>query len=533
MDTLFDKNSPKHSNHRHSSKCEYCCSAIKPNLKLDEIDITLLRYFLVTYFEQEFWHICLNGGVSFKDFLNTNKHDIFHLVLLNTPCCLCFENPEYKIAVATGKDISKHQWGIMFSTPNPHYIHNKTCLDDKNPCSVTAATGIRPSSLDIRTRITLLSKFCIMMEHTDKLVQARNTVFAHAIKGELYDEDFIKLWNEIENSIIYLSQITSTDLERTRSILELREKSLEESMCLEIQCLALRQTKGDETVIEEIRKNAQQTVESVEAKIDVKLQEVQLILETNIKNMVGKALSEYSACSGQSDVPYCSKKHANILKVLAALVRRGISKFIITIRTYKIEDAADEIIKCHKLFSNGAIINLNGEFSLSTTEKENILQLHAIKHKINICKTYNTKTLGSKILHYNEFENIIGTDPYLGFPEACHLFCSCDNLFAMGCKFFSSPSEKLLDEIRELRITGYDHVDVALQYCVLTSLMLDTVCKISIGIRKGIIPRESHESLNNLSNINCSMIEFIYRLLYKKEIIVTTNDIHDICNKNM
>ncbi|CAG2244833.1 unnamed protein product [Mytilus edulis] len=532
-------------------------------------------------------------------------------MLLKTPCCLCIENPEYKIAVATGKDISKHQLGIMFSTPNPHCNHSKICVDDKNPCSVTAATGIRPSSLDIRTRITLLSKFCIMMEHTDKLVQARNTVFAHAIKGELYDEDFIKLWNEIENSIIYLSQITSTDLERTRSILELREKALEESMCLEIQCLALRQTKGDETVIEEIRKNAQQTVESVEARIDVKLQEVQsqiTILETNIKDIVRKALSEYSACSdtvrniientkmeieehdaddtyvktsavtaatdllrtknlliiigkagigksstalaiasafhargnsnnkdflGQSDGQYCSKKHADILDVLAPHVHRGISKFIFTTRSYKIEDAADEIIKCHKLFSNGAIINLNGEFSLSTTEKENILQLHAIKHKINICKKYNTKTLQSKILHYNEFENIIGTDPYLGFPEACHLFCSCDNLFAMGCKFFSSPSEKLLDEIRELRITGYDHVDVALQYCVLTSLMLDTVCKISIGIRKGIIPRESHESLNNLSNINCSMIEFIYRLLYKKEIIVTTNDIHDICNKNM
>lgn len=234
---------------------------------------------------------------------------------------------------------------------------------------------------------------------------------------------------------------------------------------------------------------------------------------------------------GQSDLQYCSKKHANILDVLAPHVHHGISKFIITTRTYKILDAADEIIKCHKLFSNCAIINLNGEFSLSTTEKENILKLHAIKHKINICKKYNTKTLGSKILHYNEFENIIGTDPYLGFPEACHLFCSFDNLFAMGYKFFSSPSEKLLDEIRELRITGYDQVDVALQYCVLTSLMLDNVCKISIGIRKGIIPCESHESLNNLLNINCSMIEFLYRLLYKKEITVTTNDVHDICNK--
>ncbi|CAC5359850.1 unnamed protein product [Mytilus coruscus] len=135
------------------------------------------------------------------------------------------------------------------------------------------------------------------MEHTDQLVQARNTVFAHAIKGELSDKYFRKLWNEIENSVLYLSQITSTDLERTRSILELREKSLEESMCLEIQCLALRQTKGDETVIEEIREKAQQTVESVEALIDVKLEEIQsqiTILETKIKDIVGKALSEYS-----------------------------------------------------------------------------------------------------------------------------------------------------------------------------------------------------------------------------------------------
>ncbi|CAC5359848.1 unnamed protein product [Mytilus coruscus] len=50
-------------------------------------------------------------------------------------------------------------------------------------------------------------------------------------------------------------------------------------------------------------------------------------------------------------------------------------------------------------------------------------------------------------------------------------------------------------------------------------------------MRKGIICRGSHESLNNLLNLNCSMIEFLYQLLYSKEIRITTNDLHDICNQ--
>ncbi|CAG2213486.1 unnamed protein product [Mytilus edulis] len=116
METLFDNNCPKLPCHKHSSKCDYCCSTVKQDLKLKDIDITLLRFFLVTYFEEELWQDCLTDVVSFQEFLNKNKHDIFHLVQLKTKCCLCMENPNYTVMVGARKDkLTNHQWKTMFS----------------------------------------------------------------------------------------------------------------------------------------------------------------------------------------------------------------------------------------------------------------------------------------------------------------------------------------------------------------------------------------------------------------------------------
>ncbi|XP_052076914.1 uncharacterized protein LOC127714937 isoform X2 [Mytilus californianus] len=282
MDTLFETNGPKLLCHKPSSKCEYCCSTVKQNLQINDLDITLLNFFLVTYFEEEFWRNCLTDGLSFHDFLNINKHDIFHLVQLNVPCCLCMNNPDYTVMVATGKDrLNDVEWEAMFATTDQYSAHSKTCVDHRNPCSVSATIGINPSSLNGRARMTILSKFCIMMKHIDQLVHARNTVFAHAIKGELTDDNFREFWVEIENSILYLAKITNTDLELTQRILELREFSPKEAIYLEMQCLALRQVQKDEQVIQESR-NIQGTVESLAEKIDARLQEIQLQI-TNSK----------------------------------------------------------------------------------------------------------------------------------------------------------------------------------------------------------------------------------------------------------
>lgn len=254
MERLFDKNEPKLQNHKSTSKCEYCCSTVKSTLQIKHIDITLLRFFLVAYFEEEFWQSCFLNGMLFHDFLNTNKHDIFHLLQLNTLCCLCIDNPGYAIMVASEKDrLNRIQWEKMFHTsglPCSQHKNNFSNGYTLNPCSVSATKGLRHSDLDGRARMIILTKFSTMMMHIDVLVNARNTVFAHAIKGELSDEEFRQLWIEIEKSIIYISNITNTAESRKLCILELRERSPGESLCLELQCLILKQMHGDELVLE-------------------------------------------------------------------------------------------------------------------------------------------------------------------------------------------------------------------------------------------------------------------------------------------
>lgn len=251
MDTLFETNGPKLLCHKPISKCEYCCSDVKQNLQINDLDITLLKFFLVTYFEEEFWKNCLTDGLSFHEFLNNNKHDIFHLVQSNVPCCLCMKNPDYTVIVATGKDrLNTVQWEAMFATTDQYSAHNETCVAYRNPCSVSATIGFNLLSLNDRARMTILSKFCIMMNHVDQLVHARNTVYAHAIKGEITDDNFRGFWDEIENSILYLAKITNIELEITQRILELREFPPKETMCLEMQSLALQQVQKDEQVIQ-------------------------------------------------------------------------------------------------------------------------------------------------------------------------------------------------------------------------------------------------------------------------------------------
>ncbi|XP_063416231.1 uncharacterized protein LOC134697874 [Mytilus trossulus] len=494
-----------------------------------------------------------------------------------------------------------------------------------NPCSVSATKGIHHSNLNSSVQMTLLSKFCDLMKYIDKLVNARNTVFAHTTKGELSDEDFRQLWNEIENSIVFLSKTTGTDIIQTRRILELREEPLEEFSCLEVQCLILRQMHEDEQIIRECHQ-IQGTVKLMKEDIAVKLQQIELqivdfksFLRYNIQRELSEQLGEYSDISrnlidnsgreikfhnndktyvktsaviaaievldrenmliligragsgkssaaleiasifqnkgyivmnleqhlakdfktyflstnkqfiiledlfGKSHISYNEDIHSHLLDAVRPHVTSGQSKFIITLRSNKLEDF-DKIVTNHQLLSEASIININGNFSLSTLEKKAMLINHSNHHG-------HFRSRKAKMLEDVEIQNIIKTNPYLGFPEACRLFCSFETFFAMGHKFFTSPTKELQSEIRRLKRSGYDKTDAALQYCVLVSLMLDRACEGSFGRSKGIITREHYESFTDHKNVNTSVIVYLYQSLFNKEITVTTYDVLEMCEE--
>ncbi|VDI29793.1 Hypothetical predicted protein [Mytilus galloprovincialis] len=614
MEKLFDIKNPKLSGHKYSSKCEYCCSIVKSTLQIQDIDITLLRFILVTYFEEEFWQSCFTSGMLFHDYLNTHKHDIFHLLQLNTPCCLCLAHPGYTTMVLTEKDrLNRTQWETMFNTSElPCTQHRNNCPNGKplKPCSVSATKGIRPSDLDGRARMIILSKFCAMMRHIDVLVNARNTAYAHAVKGELSDKDFKRLWLEIVDAIVYISKDTGTHISRSQSILELLENSQDKCACIQEQCLELEKMKDDNNVLQECRK-LYDTVGLIKDEISTKLQQIELQIKDfestltdvikgdflmqlkeysdnsrkeielheqdeiyvktasistvteqldrkNIVILIGRAgigksttalqiasifqqkgytamklehnlaqnfktyfvsknkqLIIFEDLFGRANVRYNEDMHSNLLDVLKPHIYKGISKFIITVRSYNFTDI-DEIVAHHKILSEAAVVSLNGNFGLSTMEKEKVLTSHA--------KHYGLK------IDWFQMQKIIKTDPYLGFPQACHLFCSCKNFYDMGYKFFTSPTEELQKEIRHLKRLGNNDIDSALQYCVLVSLMFDTASENRFGTEISEVIGKDYDKLNCFKNVNVSIIAFLYYSLFKTKVTITTDDLKDICN---
>lgn len=229
-----------------------------------------------------------------------------------------------------------------------------------------------------------------------------------------------------------------------------------------------------------------------------------------------KQLIIFEDVFGKSDVKYDEDLHANFLNVLEPHIHNGINKFIITIRSYKVKDI-DQIMQSHKVLSKAVSVNLNGHSSLQKSEKKDILTVIAKHYRLDI--------------GYTEIQKIIKTDPYLGYPEACRLFCSIDNFRKLGHKFFSSPSEELKREISTFKQSGKSNPDLALQYCTLVSLMLDITSEDLFCMIKDNVNSGSFEPSKTIRNFNTSVIEYVYRSLYGKDQIVTTDDLVEMCEE--
>lgn len=242
METLFDLSSLKLCCHKTSSKETFCCSQVKQTLNLKDIDITLLRFFLVTFFEDEFWQIWFSLGNTLETVLNTNKHSLYHLCDHNR-CCICISDPSYKLTDALVTDkLSKSTWKQIFKTrKSPCSLHNQ--YDPTYPCCVSATIGLQYTELDSKTRMIILTNYDPLMKHLNVLMKSRNDTFAHSNKAELSQTDFDLLWNETELSIIELSKISGTDKKQRRDILRLKSRTFEDSTFSQLQHRILQEIK--------------------------------------------------------------------------------------------------------------------------------------------------------------------------------------------------------------------------------------------------------------------------------------------------
>ncbi|XP_052088207.1 baculoviral IAP repeat-containing protein 3-like isoform X2 [Mytilus californianus] len=81
-------------------------------ITLEDIDLDI-AWCLLDCCDVIFWRQCLQLQTTFVEFLNENKHDIYHLVGGFNNCCKCENNSRKHLSIITQK-----QWTYLFSKPN-------------------------------------------------------------------------------------------------------------------------------------------------------------------------------------------------------------------------------------------------------------------------------------------------------------------------------------------------------------------------------------------------------------------------------
>ncbi|CAG2215559.1 PARP7S [Mytilus edulis] len=191
---LFEKDSSSRIAGHISKPSRKCCNFAKSNVSPNDLDFSLLTKVLLHCCQDLFWQCCLEEkGVTLEQFLNDNKHKIYHMWKTYIPCSLC-ENG--KVPRPKSLCLSEYNWNCLFvSTTTPSY-----------PSSFTAKSGIMVSQLDPELAYKLMSTFCDVIDAIELLRQFRNR-FAHPTDFQVKTCEFEKIWSAIEKAVLLIADV--------------------------------------------------------------------------------------------------------------------------------------------------------------------------------------------------------------------------------------------------------------------------------------------------------------------------------------
>ncbi|CAC5385910.1 unnamed protein product [Mytilus coruscus] len=202
MEILFDK-AAKIPGHRKGP--DVCCSFAKKGIGTDVLDLTLARCILVNCCTDVFWYSCLQfQGISFENFLNQNKHLIYHLWQYNQGCCHCPNR--FKLPVNC-QIVDAHQWNAMFISSSGLPMCRKRSHSGVTNCIcfISAISGINQGALDPILQQNLLEYCCSNRKSMEVLVKIRNNVYGHAKASLISSTDYTRYKNDVEKGSIRYS----------------------------------------------------------------------------------------------------------------------------------------------------------------------------------------------------------------------------------------------------------------------------------------------------------------------------------------
>ncbi|KAK3099776.1 hypothetical protein FSP39_009494 [Pinctada imbricata] len=142
------------------------------------------------------------GSLSLCDFLEKNKHSIFHLYAKKC-CCKQLQqnrsNPMYK-----------SQWDSLFMQ------NTSSCQKGKNidcPCKYDCKPGLTTNVMDITLCCLVINNICpaVDLNHIKTIREIRNNLI-HAESARLDLPTYNGYWNRIKTAICQLAQNVSTML---------------------------------------------------------------------------------------------------------------------------------------------------------------------------------------------------------------------------------------------------------------------------------------------------------------------------------
>ncbi|XP_071143630.1 uncharacterized protein [Mytilus edulis] len=191
---LFEIDSSSRIAGHISKPSRKCCNFAKSNVSPSDLDFSLLTKVLLHCCQDLFWQHCLEAkGLTLEQFLNANKHKIYHMWKTYISCPSC-ENG--KVPGPKSLSLTEYNWNCLFvSTTTPLY-----------PSSFTAKRGIMVSQLDPDLAYKLMSTFCDVIEAIELLRQFRNR-FAHPTDFQVKTCEFAKIWSAIEKAVLLIADV--------------------------------------------------------------------------------------------------------------------------------------------------------------------------------------------------------------------------------------------------------------------------------------------------------------------------------------
>ncbi|VDI63604.1 Hypothetical predicted protein, partial [Mytilus galloprovincialis] len=229
LELLFDKYK-KLPSHRGIGHNDFCCSYAKVGITSQVLDLSLARCLLVNCCLDVFWFTSLTShSQTLEQFLNSNKHTIYHLWKNNQNCCQC--KPGF-IFPCNDSLITENEWKIMFSSLLSPCENDRKRMStgSSSVCSVGATPGIATQNINLEVQRFILQKCSHISKAVDFLVEQRNLRFAHVPEAKIPDSDFKLFLKDIETHLLGISRVCGKETHVKNILRDLHSKPLSLNM---------------------------------------------------------------------------------------------------------------------------------------------------------------------------------------------------------------------------------------------------------------------------------------------------------------